>query len=184
MSKIDLVTAENVAKQLHSLMQQADLTVYGLAEGARLSTHTVNRILKKKTNLSSGSAKKLALFFSIPLEKIFSDSLVKLKKIENIPSIYEFHKTNSENDIYFISKFKENKVATFIKETLVYDSFINEGKRSKEISEYILKVYGKDFDPKVVAKALERLYNENVLNRDDKTGAASVYYYSLVNKVP
>ncbi len=160
-------------------MQQADLTIYGLAEGTNLSTHTINRILKQRTNISSGSAKKIAEFFEIPVDKIFSDSPIKLKKIEHIPRVYKFHSENSGNHIFFISKAKEGKVATFIREKLLQDPFLNEGKRSRDIADYIKKSYKKSFDTKVVAKALERLYRDGALSREDKTGKNSVFYYRI-----
>lgn len=181
MNKVDIVTAQKVAKQVESLMLQADLTVYGLAEGTSLSTHTINRILKQRTNISSGSAKKIAEFFAISVDRIFSDSPIKLKKIEHLPNVSKFHSENSDNHIFFISKAKEGKVATFIREKLLQDPFLAEGKRSRDVAAHIKLTYKKSFDTKVVAKALERLYRDGALTREDKTGKNSVFYYSIKN---
>src|SRR5690606_4537029 len=112
--------------------------------------------------------------------KIFSKKPVKLGKLKDITPLYAFHTANASNLTYFRSKAKEDKVATFIREVLIKDPFLNEGRRAAQTTEYIRERYKKKFDRKTVAKALERAFESKLLKREDRTGEQSVYYYSLI----
>jgi transcriptional regulator with XRE-family HTH domain len=178
MSRIDLATAEIVSNNLKALMNRYDLTSLGVAEGSGLEVHTISRILSSKTNISALSAKKLADFFGITIDKIFSNSKMRFKRKENIIALKFFCESNSLNYGYFRSKEKEYVAAHFLKTVLINDKFLNEGRRVSQISKYIGDKYKKDFDPKVIAKELYRMSEANLLKREDKTGKRSVYYYS------
>jgi transcriptional regulator with XRE-family HTH domain len=179
MSKLDLITAEIVSNNLNALMQRYDLTATGVAAGANLEVHSVNRILSKTTNISTQSAKKLATFFGITIDKIFSESKIKFQNLDNTPTLKQFYEDNILNTTYFQSKAKENVVAHFLKTRLINDSILLEGKRASYITMHIKEKYKKDFDPKVVAKVLYRMSQVGLLEREDKTGKGSVYYYSI-----
>ncbi len=183
MNKIDLDVAEIVANNLNLLMKKYNLTIAGLEAGAGLEAHTINRILSKTTNISSRSAKKLAEFFGMTVDIIFSNKPIKFQKLENIPALLSFYKGNHLNNKYFLSRAKENVIAHFLRTVLVHDSFLNDGKRTSEISEYIKTTYKKNFNPKTIAKELFRLSEAGLLKRDDRTGKGSVYYYSLIKPI-
>ena len=101
-------------------------------------------------------------------------------ELKDITPLYAFHTANASNLTYFRSKAKEDKVATFIREVLIKDPFLNEGRRAAQTTEYIRERYKKKFDRKTVAKALERAFESKLLKREDRTGEQSVYYYSLI----
>lgn len=183
MSKIDHHTAQIVANNLAFLMKHYGLTVYGIEAGTGIEVHTINRILSKRTNISTGSAKKLADFFGITVDVLFSSKPIKVKKIDNTPSIKRFYEENPLNNKYFQSRQKENVVARFLRTVLVNDPYLNEGRRAGNISSHIKNLYKKDFNRETVNKELARMYQEGILQREDKTGKGSVYYYSLVEPI-
>jgi len=174
---------ETIAVQLRSLMDQADLTIEGLSEAAGLSTHTIAKILTKKTNVSPKSIHKLTKLFSISAAELMSPSKIVLNKQAYPEMLENFNRSYEANLKYFGSKAKENTVAHFVKTTLINDPYLNKGRRVKEVAEYIRKnpKYQKDFDPKVIGKALERMWKAGIINREDRTGRGSVYFYSRKN---
>ena len=162
-------------------MKQADLTIVGIAEGTNLSTLTIRKILKAETRASQATLDKIATFFDIKIEQLYSEKYIKLKRLEEISCLKEFYINNSSNNTYFISRAKENVVAHFLKNELIYDDFFNKGRRAREIAQYIElnPKYGKTFEPKVIAKELDRMFKKGLLNREDKTGEGAVFYYSI-----
>jgi len=184
MSKIDIETATIVADNLTSLMNHFDLTPYGVEAGADVEIHTIAKILRRTTNISTRTAKRLSMFFEITIDTLFSARPLKLKKAENVPTIKQFHVDNALNPKYFISKQKENVVAQFLRDIVIHDPILNEKKRSGIIAKHVNETYGKSFDPKTVAKELARMYEEELIDREDKTGKKSVFYYGLKTQVP
>ncbi len=178
MSEIDYNIV--LQKHLKSLMKQADLSIIGIAEATNLSTITIRKILMAKTRASQITLNKIASLFSIKIEKLFSEKEIKLKRLDEIPLLKEFYKNNASNNTYFTSRAKENVVADFLRNTLIYDDFLKIGRRTKDVANYIKHTpkYNKEFEPKVIAKAFERMYKEGLLNREDKTGENSVFFYS------
>lgn len=183
MSKIDLQTATIVANNLTSLMNHYDLTPYGVEAGAGVEIHTIAKILRKTTNISTFTAKKLSNFFEITIDALFSSRPLKLKRPDNVPTIKQFYADNVLNPKFFISKQKENVVAQFLRTVLIYDPHLNEKKRSGIIAKHINNTYGKSFNPKTVAKELARMYEEELIDREDKTGKGSVFYYGLKSPI-
>lgn len=182
MSEVDY----NVILQKHltNLMKQADLSIIGIAEASTLSTITIRKILTAKTRASQITLNKIASLFNIKIEKLFSDKEIKLKRLDEIPLLKEFYKTNASNNTYFASRAKENVVADFLRKILIYDDFLKVGRRAKEVAYYVKQnpKYSKEFDPKIIAKALERMYRDGLLDREDKTGKNSVFFYSIKNQ--
>lgn len=60
---------------------------------------------------------------------------------------------------------------------VIHDPFLDEKKRSGVIAKYVSNTYGKSFNPKTVAKELARMYDEDLIDREDKTGKGPVFYY-------
>lgn len=177
MSKIDLETAEIVAKNLRTLMNHYDLTEHGVESGAGVEVHTIVKILDCKTNVAIRTAKKISVFFGITLDLLFSSKPLKLSKLENTPTVKKFYEENRLNKKYFESRKKENIVADFLRNILVLDPEFNHYNRAGAITEYINKTYSKSFKAKTVAKELSRLFKEGLVERTDRTGEGSVYYY-------
>lgn len=178
MEKKELLS-DIIAAQLKSLMLQADLTIEGLSEAAGLSTHTIAKILKGQTRVSPTTVEKLTGLFGISASALMSSDPIELAKQGHSDTLEEFFESNEANLKYFLSRAKDNVVAHFIKTVLVNDSFLNEGRRVREIAEYIRThpPYQKNFNPKVIAKVLDRLVKAGKLQKEDKTGKGSVYYY-------
>lgn len=170
---------ETIAAQLQSLMDQADLTVEGLAEAAGLSTHTISKILKKQTRISSKSVDKLTDLFGISASALMSPAKIELNRHPYPDALADFRHSYEANSNYFRSRAKENVVAHFIKSVLVNDPYLEEGRRVKEIARYIRThpAYQKEFNPKVIAKVLDRMAKAGTIEKEDKTGRGSVFYY-------
>lgn len=170
-----------IKKHLQSLMEQADLTIEGMAEGADLSSLTIRKILTAKTNASQITISKIATFFNLKIEKLYSEKPIKLKKLDEVPILQDFYTTYKSNNTFFLSRAKENVVAHFLKNILLKDNFMRIGRRAKDITIYIKTnpKYNKNFDAKVIAKVLDRMYKQNLLEREDKTGEGAVFYYKV-----
>lgn len=181
MSEIDYKTT--LKKHLTSLMQQTDLTIEGIAEGAKLSSLTIRKILNRKTSASQITLNKIANFFNIKLEKLYSEKPIKLTKLDENPILRDFYDTYMSNNTYFHSRSKENVVAHFMKNELIFDEYLTVGRRAKDVANYIkiTPKYRKNFDSKVIAKALERMFNQGLLEREDRTGKGAVFYYKVKN---
>jgi len=181
MSEIDYRLT--LQKHLQSLMEQADLTIIGIAEGAKLSTLTIRKILSAKTRASQITLNKITTFFNLRIEKLYSEKPIKLKRIEDIPRLRDFHNTYKANNTYFLSRAKDNIVAHFLKNVFIYDDFLKEGRRARDIAQYIEESpkYGKTFNPKVIAKELDRMFKSGLLDKDDKTRKSAVFYYRIKN---
>jgi|GEM_PF-3198274 len=174
--------SETIAAQLKSLMEQADLTIEGLSEAAGLSTHTVSKILKKQTHISPKTLGKLTDLFGVSASAFMSTEKIRLNAPAYSEMLESFHHNNEANTKYFRSKAKENVVAHFMTHILVHDPFLDQGRRVREIADYIRTnpAYQKDFNPKVIAKVLDRMSKAGALKKEDKTGKASVYYYKRI----
>lgn len=177
MSKIDQETAEIVAKNLRVLMQNYDLTPHGVESGAGVEVHTVMKILNCKTNMAMRTAKKLSVFFGITIDVLLSSKAIKLKKVENTPTIKKFYEENRLNKKYFESRKKENVVADFLRNILLSDPEFKDYIRAGALTTHINKTYNKSFKAKTVAKELSRLFEEGLVERRDNTGEGAVFYY-------
>jgi transcriptional regulator with XRE-family HTH domain len=170
-----------IKKQLISLMDQSDLTINGLAEGTNLSSMTIRKILLQQTKPSVQTLEKITAFFEITISQLFSEKLIKIKRIEDIEALKDFYEDNKSNPEYFNSRSKEGIATYFLRNVLIKDQYFSEPRRAKEIHLFIKEnpKYSKNLNPKVIAKILERMYNEGILKRMDKTGKKSVFYYSI-----
>lgn len=182
MNKIDRNISKIVSSNLEQLMAHYDLTTYALESGAELEIHTINKILSQKTNISTYSAKKIAAFFDISIDALFSVKPLKLRKIESTPSIKKFYADNKLNDKYFKTRQEENTVAKFIRKIALTDSTFQTNRRAGKIAEYIEEKYKNGYLAETIRKELDRMYQEGTLEREDKTGAGAVFYYKLKNK--
>ena len=179
MNKIDLDIAAIVAQNLKTLMTHYNLTVYGVEIGTGLEVHTINKILKKRTNLSTTSAKKIAAFFDITVDVLFSGKPLKLRKIENTPTIKKFYEDYPLNNKYYITRHKENAVGQFLRKVMIGDPNFEKGQRAGKIADYIEQKYAKGFKTETVRKELERMYAEGFLEREDRSGAGAVFFYKV-----
>lgn len=169
-----------ISRQLKSLMDQSDLTIEGLSEAAGLTTHTITKILKAKTRISPLTLEKITGLFGITASKLMSAERIDLSNRHLPEALENFYDSYEANPKYFQSRAKENVVAHFMKTVLVNDPYLNEGRRVRDIAEYIHTnpAYQKDFNPKVIAKVLDRMTKAGNIRKEDKTGKRSVYYYS------
>ena|SRR5690554_5603116 len=171
---------ETIAAQLKSLMEQADLTIEGLSEAAGLSSHTIAKILKMQTRISPKTLDKLTDLFGISAAALMSADKIELPVQAYSEALEDFRNSNEANSRYFRSRAKENVAAHFMRTVFVYDPYLNEARRVKEITEYIRTnpAYQKDFNPKVIAKVLDRMVRAGTIQKEDRTGKKAVYYYS------
>ncbi|WP_028295221.1 helix-turn-helix domain-containing protein [Olivibacter sitiensis] len=180
MSTVDINRAKIVAKNLKTLMDTYRLTVHGVEAGAGIEVHTLNRILNLNTNISPNTAQRLADFFGIGIDQIFSSKMARLRRLDQVPTLKNFYVESKLNKKYFQDRVKEDVVTEFLKAVMLLDPFFNTGKRAKEITDHINGKYDKDFNSKTVAKVLSRLWGIGLLKREDRTGKGKVFYYSFV----
>ncbi len=179
MNKIDYATAEIVSKNLEFLMRHFGLTVHGVEAGTGIEVHTINRILSKSTNISTSTAKKIANLFGVTVDILFASKPIKVKGIENTPSVKLFYEENPLNDKYYQVRQKENVVARFLRSVIAKDPFLNVAQRAGKISSHIKLKYKKEFNRETVNKELARMCQEGILEREDHTGHGAVFYYKL-----
>src|SRR5699024_4494514 len=112
----------------------ADLTIVGLSEAAGLSTHTITKILKMQTVVSSKTIEKLCSLFGVSTSQLLSTTKIQLKNAADTRALEKFQDSNEGNSNYFRTKAKDNVVAHFIKTILINDPYLNEGRRVREIA--------------------------------------------------
>ncbi|MET4140949.1 helix-turn-helix transcriptional regulator [Pedobacter sp. UYP1] len=171
--------AELIGNQLTSLLDQTGINVTGLAIATDISVNHLRTIKNGKASISSKTAGKIADFFGVEIDVIFSAKLFKLKKWETIETIKNFYKENVNNPQFFVSRQGEESIAYFIKKELIPKMFFAEQREVNYVRKYIKKEYKRDFSSKEISRQLNRLTDSGVLSKEDKTGNKSIYLYKI-----
>lgn len=171
--------AELVGNQLTSLLDQTGINVTGLAIATDISVNHLRTIKNGKASISSKTAGKIADFFGVEIDVIFSAKLFKLKKWETIETIKNFYEENVNNPQFFVARQGEESIAYFIKKELIPTMFFAEQREVNYVRKYIKKEYKRDFSSKEISRQLNRLTDSGVLSKEDKTGNKSIYLYKL-----
>ncbi|UBM60799.1 hypothetical protein LAG90_09140 [Marinilongibacter aquaticus] len=95
-----------------------------------------------------------------------------------IEPIAKFYKENEKNAKFFINRRGEYSVAAFLRNTLMADPFMREGKEVSEIIEYCSRTYHRDMKSQELSRELRRLHQKGVLFGKDKFGNGAIYLYS------
>ena len=168
-----------VGRQLGSLLQQAGITIVGLAHAIDMSVNHLRTIKAGKASISSRTAGKIADFFNIEVSQLFSAKSIKIKNIRSIPTVKRFYEENVGNLQFFIRQRKENSLMHFLRTELLKSKYLEEEHDVREIREHCKDNYKRNFTSKALSAQLVRLAEEGVLVRRDKFGNGSVYLYKL-----
>lgn len=168
-----------VGKQLRSLLQQAGITIVGLADAIDMSVNHLRTIRADKASISSRTAGKIVDFFNIEVSQLFSAKPIKIKNIRSIPTIKRFYEENVGNSQFFIRQRKENSLMHFLRTELLKSKYFEEEHDVGEIRKHCKEKYQRNFTSKALSAQLVRLAEEGALVRRDKFGNGSVYLYKL-----
>lgn len=168
-----------VGRQLRSLLQQAGITIVGLAYAIDMSVNHLRTIRTGKASISSRTAGKIADFFYIEVSQLFSVKPIKIKNIKSIPTIKQFYEENVGNPQFFTNQIKDNSLMHFLRTELLKSKYFEEEHDVGEIRKHCKEKYQRNFSSKALSAQLVRLAEEGALVRRDKFGNGSVYLYKL-----
>jgi transcriptional regulator with XRE-family HTH domain len=171
--------SKTVGKNVKDLKEQAGLTIDGLTFALSISISYTLMIERGAANISTKLAKEIANFFAIEISKLYSEKPIKLKDPLKIPTIAKFYKENEKNAKFFTQRRAEYSVAAFLRNVLLYDPFMKDGRTVSDIIKYSDTQYQRNLESQEVSRELRRLYLKDVLERKDKFENGSVYLYSL-----
>lgn len=170
--------AKIIARNVHHIRIWLDLTPKGFSAAVDISVNHLRLIERGESNITSRTAGKIADFAGIEVKHLFSLTLPKLKKPENIPTVKKFYEDNRENYKYFISRKGENSVANFIRTVLIPDGYF---KKQRKIVGIIVRdcrvEYKKRFTSKELSRQLGRLADKGALSKKDPTGTGKKFAY-------
>lgn len=172
-----------VGDNVKDLKNQAGLTLDGLTFALSISISYVLMIERGAANISAKLAKTIADFFDIEVSKLYTKKRIVLKNPLKIPTIAKFYKENDMNAKFFVERRAEYSVAAFLRNVLLYDPIIKEGRTVAELIEYSADKYQRELKSQELSRELRRLYIKEVLNREDKFKNGSVFLYSLRENV-
>jgi len=130
---------------------------------------------KGGANISPKIARKIALFFGIKIDALYSEEKIELNK--DIRTIKSFYKKNKDNPRLFIQRRSEYKVAAFLKTVLAQDPFLLTKRNLKEIRQHCSNQYKKEFDVYELSREIRRMCLKNIINRESKGEARLGYLY-------
>jgi len=171
---------KTVGNNIKSLRIQAGLTAEGLTFALDISISYTLMIQRGATSISSKLAKRIANFFNIEVSQLYSDKKIVLNQPLKVEPIYKFYKENENNPKFFIKRRSEYSVAAFIKNYLLSDPFLKEGRDVSEIIKYSYEKYGRELTSQELSRELRRLFNKGLLNRIDKFGNGTSFKYFLI----
>ncbi|MEO6520558.1 MAG: helix-turn-helix transcriptional regulator [Mucilaginibacter sp.] len=166
-----------VGRNVTSLRTQASLTIEGLTFALSISISYTLMIERGKANISSKLATKIANLFGIEVAQIYSAKKINLKAPQSISPIEKFYDENKQNAKFFIHRRNEYSVASFVRNILLLDPVMNSEHTVGEIKEYCAKKYKRELDSQELSREIRRLFLKNILQRRDKFGNGSVYFY-------
>lgn len=182
MKENEQTSSELVGKQVTSLLDQTGISIVGLAIGTEISLNHLRKIKKGTASISSKTAEKIAKFFGVGVDVIFSAELYKLEESENKGNVEKFYKENVNNHKFFVDRQQEESVAYFIGKKLIPSQFFAEHREVNYVKKYIKEEYNLDFSSKEISQHLTRLSEKGILTKEDKTGKKSIYLYKLKSK--
>lgn len=182
MKENEYTSSELVGKQVTSLLDQTGISIAGLAIGTEISLNHLRTIKNGTASISSKTAGKIAIFFGVSIDVIFSTELHKLEEPKNQGDIGKFYKENANNREFFVDRQQENSVAYSINTNLIPSQFFAEGREVSYVQKYLREEHGLDFSSKDISQHLTRLSKKGILTKEDKTGNKSIYLYKLKSK--
>lgn len=168
---------KTVGINVKSLRVQAGLTIEGLSFALDISISYTLMIQRGATGISSKLAKRIANFFNIEVSQLYSDKQIILNHPLKIEPICNFHKENENNPKFFIKRKSEYSVAAFIKNYLLTDPFLKEGREVSEIIKHSFTEYRRELTSQELSRELRRLYKQSKIERFDKFKNGTVYQY-------
>jgi hypothetical protein len=142
-----------------------------------MSPNHLRAIRKGKASISSKTAGKIADFFMIGVDALFSAKEIKLKRIELILPLATFYKENEANQEFFIHRKAQNSIAFFLKNKILPSDYLKKERSVSEIQNHILSDYSKEFSSKEISRQLTRLVESGKLQKKSKFGNKSVFLY-------
>lgn len=178
MNEANNIRSAQVGFHLESLLYQSGLTVIGLSNAINMSPNHLRAIKNGKASISSRTAGKIADFFMIGVDLLFSTKLIKLKRTELIIPLITFYKENEANQEFFIQRKAQNSIGFFLNNTILPSDYLEVERSVREIKNHILSSYRKDFSSKEISRQLTRLVESGKLQKQSKFGNNSIFLYS------
>lgn len=169
-------------KNIRQLRLHSGLTIEGLTFALSISISYALMIEKGTANVSSNLAKRTANFFDVEVAQLYMDKAINLKSPLKILSISKFYEDNEQNAEFFIHRRSEYSVASFLRNVLLADSIMSDGHTTSELIKYSVKKYKRELNSQELSRELRRLYNKDILDREDKFNNGSVYLYRRKTK--
>jgi len=166
-----------VGRNVRSLRTQAGLTIEGLTFALSISISYTLMIERGTANISSKLATKIANSFGIEVAQLYSAKKIILKAPQGIVSIAKFYSENKQNAKFFINRRNEYSVASFVRNILLLDSFMQGEHTVGEIKAHSDKKYQRDLDSQELSREVRRLFLKGILKRRAKFDNGSVYLY-------
>lgn len=168
---------KTVGNNIKNLRIQAGLTTEGLTFALDISISYTLMIQRGGTSISSKLAKRIANFFNVEVSQLYSDKRIVLNNPLKIEPLNNFYKENENNPKFFLKRKSEYSVAAFIKNYLLKDPFLKEGREVSEIIKHSYRKYGRELASQELSRELRRLYKQNKIERFDKFNNGAVYKY-------
>ncbi|KEO71652.1 helix-turn-helix domain-containing protein [Anditalea andensis] len=167
------IDLKRLAENLGSLREQANLSIMGLEVVIGFSSDHL-RQLENENNTVYPNTSTLSAFAT--LYDVTIDDLLKKKDVKlgsNLTLLNNFFTKHTLNDEY---KFDKNSLPSFIKKHVLTLPQMIEGIRVSEI----MKLFpDRNLNSKELSRELNRLYIKGIIDKFDKTGKGSVFFYRL-----
>eukprot|EP00388_Colpodella_angusta_P015269 GDKJ01037865.1.p1 GENE.GDKJ01037865.1~~GDKJ01037865.1.p1 ORF type:complete len:182 (-),score=8.75 GDKJ01037865.1:622-1167(-) len=170
-----------IGKNLNSLLLQTGITITGLAYAIDMSVNHLRTIRLGKASISSRTAGKISDFFEIDVSLLFSSKPIKLKNFKSIDTVSRFYEDNSKNKEFFVNSKEENSLMFFLRKELLKSDFLKVERDVKEIKDYCIKQYQRNYTSKALSAQLLRLSDEGYLEKSKKFENNSVYLFKLAD---
>ncbi len=136
-------------------------------------------IEKGSANISPKLVTKVANFFGVEVSQLYSSKIIILRSPIKIETVSRFYYENQKNAKFFLSRRGEYSVAAFLRNILLSDPYMIEGREVSDLIEYCYKNYQRKLSSQEMSRELRRLYNKGVVGRKDKFGNGSVFLYFI-----
>ncbi|MFC0264793.1 helix-turn-helix domain-containing protein [Fontibacter flavus] len=167
------IDLKQLAKNLKSLREQANLSILGLHVLSGFSDDHLRQLEKSNNSVVPNSS---TLFDLATIYNVKIDDLINEKEIflgEKLSHLENFFSKNINSPNYLFDK---NFLPSFIKIKVLK---LPEMKSGMRVSEIIKAFPDKKLNSKDLSRELNRLYRKGEIERFDKTGKGSVFYFKL-----
>jgi len=170
----DQVRAATIGANIDFLIKRTGISLIGLASATNISVNHFRTIKNGQASITNRTALKIANFFQIDIEVLFSSDPIVLAKMDNVDSFLQ----NNKNNIQFFEGRKgETSTPYVVKQVRFETSFFTDGREIHEIKKFIKDNYGKDVTSKQLSQVMNRMVLGDQLVRELKPGSSKNYLY-------